>query len=223
MFFYFDICILFCVFYAQLNEYVQFALPFSAFVFMYVFVYVFLSAFMCVPLRTKTWGVRNLTIPFPSLSWSLPNPAAATEQQAFQPWPERLNSSVEELLQSSLSLGGQDQGQEREGQEEEWEEGQGTKQALEVTSGLQADLEPKTQSEFVTSNPFSFTPRVREVESTPMTMENIQEVIRSVQEMDEMNEMNDVYEENIWKAQSPGRYRKFCLPHRPYLPRCLWE
>ncbi|XP_073645207.1 acrosin-binding protein isoform X2 [Tursiops truncatus] len=129
----------------------------------------------------------------------------ATEQQAFQPWPERLNSSVEELLQSSLSLGGQDQGQEREGQEEEWEEGQGTKQALEVTSGLQADPEPKTQSEFVTSNPFSFTPRVREVESTPMTMENIQEIIQSVQEMDEMNEMNDVYEENIWKAQSPGR------------------
>ncbi|KAM9071913.1 acrosin-binding protein isoform 2-T2 [Megaptera novaeangliae] len=36
----------------------------------------------------------------------------ATERQAFQPWPERLNSNVEELLQSSLSLGGQDQGQE---------------------------------------------------------------------------------------------------------------
>lgn len=109
-FFYFDICILSCVFYAQLNECVQFALPSSAFVFMYVFVcvYVFLSAFMCVPLWTKTREFRNLTIPFPSLSWSLPNPAAATEQQAFQPWPERLNSSVEELLQSSLSLGGQD-------------------------------------------------------------------------------------------------------------------
>lgn len=127
---------------------------------------------------------------------------------------------MEELLQSSLSLGGQDQGQEREGQEEEREEGQGTKQALEATSGLQADPEPKTQSEFVSSNPFSFTPRVREVESTPMMMEDIQEVIRSVQETDEVN---DVYEKNIWKAQSPGRYRKFCLSHRPYLPCCLWE
>ncbi|XP_032502622.1 acrosin-binding protein isoform X5 [Phocoena sinus] len=132
----------------------------------------------------------------------------ATEQQAFQPWPERLNSSVEELLQSSLSLGGQDQGQEREGQEEEREEGQGTKQALEATSGLQADPEPKTQSEFVSSNPFSFTPRVREVESTPMMMEDIQEVIRSVQETDEVN---DVYEKNIWKAQSPGSLLQ--LPH----------
>lgn len=127
---------------------------------------------------------------------------------------------MEELLQSSLSLGGQDQGQEQEGQEEEREEGQGTKQALEATSGLQADPEPKTQSEFVSSNPFSFTPRVREVESTPMMMEDIQEVIRSVQETDEVN---DVYEKNIWKAQSPGRYRKFCLSHRPYLPCCLWE
>ncbi|TKC52142.1 acrosin-binding protein isoform X1 [Monodon monoceros] len=150
-------------------------------------------------------------VPLTTMTSPKSSHTTATEQQAFQPWPERLNSSVEELLQSSLSLGGQDQGQEREGQEEEWEEGQGTKQALEATSGLQADPEPKTQSEFVSSNPFSFTPRVREVESTPMMMENIQEVIRSVQEMDEMNEMNDVYEENIWKAQSPGSLLQ--LPH----------
>ena len=199
---------------------------------MYVFVCVYV--FMGVPLRAKTLGVRNLTVPFPPLSWSLPHPAAATERQAFQPWPERLNSNVEELLQSSLTLGGQDQGQEHrqeQGQEEEaeeeeekeekQEEGQGTKEALEAMSGLQADPEPKTQSEFASSNPFSFTPRVREVESTPMMMESIQELIRSVQEMDEMN---DVYEEeNIWRAQSPGRYRKFCLPHRPYPPCSLWE
>lgn len=33
----------------------------------------------------------------------------ATERQAFQAWPERLNSNVEELLLSSLSLGGQEQ------------------------------------------------------------------------------------------------------------------
>ncbi|XP_058938542.1 acrosin-binding protein isoform X2 [Kogia breviceps] len=135
----------------------------------------------------------------------------ATERQAFQPWPERLNSNVEELLQSSLSLGGQDQGQEQE-EEEEQEEGQGTKEALEAMSGLQADPEPKTQSESVSSNPVSFTRRVREVESTPIVMENVQELIRSVQEMDEMNEMNDVYEEeNIWKAQSPGSLLQ--LPH----------
>ncbi|XP_059970032.1 acrosin-binding protein isoform X3 [Mesoplodon densirostris] len=130
----------------------------------------------------------------------------------LQPWPERLNSTVEELLQFSLSLGGQDQGQELEGQEEEREEGQGTKQALEATSGLQADPEPKTQSEFVSSNPSSFIPRVREVESTAMMTEDIQELVRSMQEMDEMNEMNDVYEEaNIWKAQSPGSLLQ--LPH----------
>ncbi|XP_057559133.1 acrosin-binding protein [Hippopotamus amphibius kiboko] len=147
----------------------------------------------------------------------------ATERQVLQPWPERLNSNVEELLQSSLSLGGQDQGQEHkqeEGQEQEeqeeeqeeegkQEEGQGTAQALEAMSALQADPAPKFQAEFVSSNPFSFTPRVREVESTPTRMENIQELIRSAQEMDEMS---DTYEEeNIWKAQSPGSLLQ--LPH----------
>uniref|UniRef100_A0A4W2GE26 Acrosin-binding protein n=1 Tax=Bos indicus x Bos taurus TaxID=30522 RepID=A0A4W2GE26_BOBOX len=161
----------------------------------------------------------------------------ATERQVFQPWPERLNSNVEELLQSSLSLGGQEQGQEpkqeqgqehkqergqehkqeegqeqeeqEEEQEEEKQEGQGTEEALESVSRLQADPEPKFRSELVSSNPFSFTPRVREVESTPMLMENLQELIRSAQEM---NEMNDVYDgETIWRSQSPGSLLQ--LPH----------
>lgn len=196
---------------------------------------VFLCVSLRVPLLTETLGATSLTAPFPSLSRSLPNLVAATGRQVFQPWPERLNNNVEELLQSSLSLGGQEQGQEHkqehkqeqgqehkqdEGQEQEeqeeeqeeegkQEEGQGTEESLEAMSGLQADSEPKFQSEFVSSNPFSFTPRVREVESTPMMMENIQELIRSAQEMDEMG---DVYEEeNIWRAQSPGSLLQ--LPH----------
>jgi len=209
-------------------------------------VFVCLYMFMCVPLQRR--NARSLTFPFPSLSWSLANPVAATERQVFQPWPERLNSNVEELLQSSLSLGGQEQGQEpkqeqgqehkqergqehkqeegqeqeeqEEEQEEEKQEGQGTEEALESVSRLQADPEPKFRSELVSSNPFSFTPRVREVESTPMLMENLQELIRSAQEM---NEMNDVYDgETIWRSQSPGRYWTFCLPHRPHPSLCLW-
>ncbi|KAM9683512.1 acrosin-binding protein isoform 2-T2 [Dama dama] len=169
---------------------------------------------------------------------SMSSHITATERQVFQPWPERLNSNVEELLQSSLSLGGQEQGQEHkqeqgqehkqelgqehkqeEGQEQEeqeeeqeeekQEEGQGTEEALESVSRLQADPEPKFPSELVSSNPFSFTPRVREVESTPMLMENLQELIRSAQEMDEMN---DVYDgETIWRSQSPGSLLQ--LPH----------
>ncbi|XP_043297459.1 acrosin-binding protein isoform X2 [Cervus canadensis] len=169
---------------------------------------------------------------------SMSSHITATERQVFQPWPERLNSNVEELLQSSLSLGGQEQGQEhkqeqgqehkqelgqehkhQEGQEQEeqeeeqeeekQEEGQGTEEALESVSRLQADPEPKFPSELVSSNPFSFTPRVREVESTPMLMENLQELIRSAQEMDEMN---DVYDgETIWRSQSPGSLLQ--LPH----------
>ena len=208
-----------------------------AYVFICVFVCIYV--FMCVPLQRQ--NARSLTIPFPSLSPSLANPAAATERQVFQPWPERLNSNVEELLQSSLSLGGQEQGQEHkqeqgqehkqeEGQEQEeqeeeqeeekQEEGQGTEEALESVSRLQADPEPKFPSELVSSNPFSFTPRVREVESTPMLMENHQELIRSAQEMDEMN---DVYDgDTIWRSQSPGRYWKFCLPHQPHPSSCLW-
>ncbi|KAM9683513.1 acrosin-binding protein isoform 3-T3 [Dama dama] len=47
------------------------------------------------------------------------------------------------------------------------------------------------------------------VESTPMLMENLQELIRSAQEMDEMN---DVYDgETIWRSQSPGSLLQ--LPH----------
>ncbi|XP_069346863.1 acrosin-binding protein [Eulemur rufifrons] len=162
------------------------------------------------------------------------------ERQAFPPWPERLNNNVEQLLQSSLSLGGQEQatdhkqeqgvehkpeqteqtqehkqeeGQEQEEQEEEQEEegkqeeGQGTEEGLEALSGVQTDAEPKFQSE--SSNPSSFTPRVREVESAPMMMENIQELIRSAQEMDEMNEIYD--EEPDWRHQNPGSLLQ--LPH----------
>lgn len=158
----------------------------------------------------------------------------ATERQAFQAWPERLNNNVEELLQSSLSLGGkeqqssrkqgqeqhkqeqvqehkQEEGQEQEEQEEEeeeeeakQEEGQGTEEGLESVSSLQSDPEPKFQSDSLSSNPSSFTPRVREVDSPPLMMENIQELIRSAQEMDEMNKLYD----NSWRSQSTGRYRK---------------
>lgn len=142
---------------------------------------------------------------------------------------------MEELLQSSLSLGGQEQGSERkqeqgqehkqeqgqehkqeEGQEQEeqeeleeegkQEEGQGAEEGLESMAGLQTDPELKFQSEFVSSNPFSFTPRVREVESTPMMIENIQELIRSAQEMDEMNDLYD--EEPVWRKPTRDRYRQ---------------
>uniref|UniRef100_A0A9L0SNH7 Acrosin-binding protein n=1 Tax=Equus caballus TaxID=9796 RepID=A0A9L0SNH7_HORSE len=182
-------------------------------------------------------------IPPTTMTSPMSSHITATERPAFQPWPERLNNNVEELLQSSLSLGGQEQGpdhkqeqrqehkqeqgqeskqeegQEQEEQEEErkeerkQEEGQGAEKALEAMPRLQTDSEPKFQSESLPSSPFSFTPRVREVESTPIMMENIQELIRTAQEMDAMN---DIYEEDsIWKNQSPGGYKKFQLPRRP--------
>ncbi|KAF3816420.1 hypothetical protein GH733_014593 [Mirounga leonina] len=84
-----------------------------------------------------------------------------------------------------------------------------TEEGLESMAGLQTDPELKFQSEFVSSNPFSFTPRVREVESTPMMMENIQELIRSAQEMDEMNDLYD--EEPVWKK--PTRDSLLQMPH----------
>ncbi|XP_077025961.1 acrosin-binding protein isoform X3 [Tamandua tetradactyla] len=159
----------------------------------------------------------------------------ATERQIFQPWPERLNNNVEELLQSSLSLGGQEPGsdhkqeqaqehkeehkqeegqeQEEQGEEQEEEEGkdegQGTEEGLDALSGLQTDLESNLQAESLSSNPSSFTPRVREVESTPMMLENIQELIHSAQELDEINDMYD--EESYWKSQSSGSLLQ--LPH----------
>lgn len=174
-----------------------------------------------------------MILSFPSLPWSFLTLAAATERQAFQPWPERLNNNVEELLQSSLSLGGKEQdsnqkqepgqrkqeqgeerrkeeGQERDEEEEEEEEeetkeeGQGTEEGMESMSSLQSGLEPKFQSEALSSNPSSFTPRVREVDSAPLMMENIQELIRSAQEMDEMNKLYD----DSSRSQSTGRYRK---------------
>lgn len=174
-------------------------------------------------------------VPPTTMTSAMASHASATERQAFQPWPERLNNNVEELLQSSLSLGGkeqlssrkqvqeqrkqeqiqehkQEEGQEQEEQEEEeeeeeakQEEGQGTEEGLESASNLQSDSEPKFQSESLSSNPSSsFTPRVREVDSPPLMMENIQDLIRSAQEMDAMNELND----NSWRSQSTGRYRK---------------
>ncbi|XP_029809827.1 acrosin-binding protein isoform X2 [Suricata suricatta] len=178
-------------------------------------------------------------VPPTTMTSPLSSHVTATERQAFQPWPERLNNNVEELLQSSLSLGGQEQGsehkqekgqehkhkqgqehkqeegQEQEEQEEEMEEegkqeeGQGTEEGLESMTRLQSDPELKFQSEFVSSNPFSFTPRVREVESTSMIMENIQELIRSAQEMDEINDLYD--EEPIWKK--PSRDSLLQMPH----------
>nr|KAF6493356.1 acrosin binding protein [Rousettus aegyptiacus] len=177
----------------------------------------------------------------PSTTMTSPMSAhiTATERQAFQPWPERLNNNVEELLQSSLSLGGQekgpdhkqntgqehrqeqgqehkqDEGQEQEEQEEEQEEegkqeeGQGTEEGLEAMSELQTDSQSKFQAEFLSSKPFAYPPRVREVESTPMTLENIQELIRSAQEMDEMN---DIYDEgSIWRSPDSGGLLQ--LPH----------
>ncbi|XP_058414948.1 acrosin-binding protein isoform X2 [Diceros bicornis minor] len=178
-------------------------------------------------------------VPPTTMTSPMSSHVTATERPSFRPWPERLNNNVEELLQSSLSLGGQEQGSDRkqehgqehkqeqeqehkqeEGQEQEeqeeeqkeegkQEEGQGTEETLEAMPGLQTDSEPTFQSESLSSNRFSFTPRVREVESTPIMMENIQELIRTAQEMDEMN---DIYEEDsIWKNQSPGSLLQ--LPH----------
>ncbi|XP_059114579.1 acrosin-binding protein isoform X1 [Peromyscus eremicus] len=177
-------------------------------------------------------------VPATTMTSPMASHATATEQrQAFQPWPERLNNNVEELLQSSLSLGGKEQqgghkqvqeqhkqelvqdhkqedGQEQEEQEEEeeeeetkQEEGQGTEEGLESVSNLQSYSEPKFQSESLSPNPSSFTPRVREVDSAPLMMENIQELIRSAQEMDEMNELYD----NSWRSQSTGSLLQ--LPH----------
>ncbi|XP_008823624.1 acrosin-binding protein [Nannospalax galili] len=165
--------------------------------------------------------------------------ATATERQAFQPWPERLNNNVEELLQSSLSLGGkeqqterkpgqeqhkqeqgqehkQEEGQEQEEQEEEeeeeetkQEEGQGTEESLESMTSLQTDSEPRFESESLSSNPSSFTPRVREVDSAPLMMENIQKLIQSAQEMDDMNQMYK--EDSSWRGQNSGSILQ--LPH----------
>ncbi|OBS65078.1 hypothetical protein A6R68_06397, partial [Neotoma lepida] len=109
----------------------------------------------------------------------------------------------------------QEDGQEQEEQEEEeeeeeetkQEEGQGTEESLESVSGVQSFPGPKFQLESLSSNPSSFTPRVREVESAPLMMENIQELIRSAQEMDEMNELYD----NSWRSQSTGSLLQ--LPH----------
>ncbi|XP_004692620.2 PREDICTED: acrosin-binding protein [Condylura cristata] len=179
-------------------------------------------------LDTSSVDAQSTTVTSPATSHAT---APATERQVFQPWPERLNNNVEELLQSSLSLGGQEQGQERkqeqgqehkqdqgQGQEEQeeeqeeegkQEEEQGTEEEQESVSRLRTGATAKLRAEFMSSNPFSFTPRVREVDSTPLMMENIQELIRSAQEMDEMNDMYD--EDSIWKNQIPGSLLQ--LPH----------
>ncbi|KAL6064050.1 hypothetical protein STEG23_028570 [Scotinomys teguina] len=176
-------------------------------------------------------------VPATTMTSPMASHATVTERQAFQPWPERLNNNVEELLQSSLSLGGKEQqgshkqaqdqhkqelvqdhkqedGQEQEKQEEEeeeeemnQEEGQGTEEGLESVSGLQSYSEPRILSESLSSDPSSFTPRVREVDSAPLMVENIQELIRSAQELDEMNERYD----NSWRSRSTGSLLQ--LPH----------
>lgn len=87
-------------------------------------------------------------------------------------------------------------------------------------SGLQTDSQPKFQAEVLSPNPFSFTPRVREVETTPVMMENIQELIRSAQEMDERNDVYD--EDSTWKSQNSGRYRKSWAPTSPTLPAAFF-
>nr|XP_012328238.1 acrosin-binding protein isoform X1 [Aotus nancymaae] len=177
--------------------------------------------------------LKEIDTPAEVLSTMMTSPISphftVTEHRAFQPWPERLNHNVEELLQSSLALGGQEQapehkqeqgvehrqehkqkaGQEPEQEEGKQEEGRGTKEGLEAMSRLQTDSKPKFHSESLSSNPPSFTPRVREVQSTPMMMENIQELIRSAQEMGEMNEIYD--EESYWRNQKPGSLLQ--LPH----------
>ncbi|KAM6215825.1 acrosin-binding protein [Rhynchocyon petersi] len=155
----------------------------------------------------------------------------ATERQAFQPWPERLNSNVDELLQSSLSLGGQEQvsdhkqehkqedGQERkeeEGQEEQeeeqieeanQEEGQegAEEEGAEIMSELQADPESNFRSESLSPNLPSFTPRVRKVRSTHLMADIVKELLRSPQEM------NDVHEEEMLNSHNRGGLLK--LPH----------
>nr|XP_004668735.2 acrosin-binding protein [Jaculus jaculus] len=172
-----------------------------------------------------------------TMSSSTASHVTATERQAFQPWPERLNNNMEELLQSSLSLAGQEQtshklgqdqgskeqskqhrqeeGQEQEEQEEEQEEGQGTEETLESMSSLQTDAERRFLSESLSSSPPSFTPRVREADSPPMMMmENIQDLIRSAQEMDEMNGLYNEY--SSWRTQNTAG-SLLQLPHKETL------
>uniref|UniRef100_G1QEW6 Acrosin-binding protein n=1 Tax=Myotis lucifugus TaxID=59463 RepID=G1QEW6_MYOLU len=150
---------------------------------------------------------------------------------------------LQELLQASMSLGGpervsghkqgqrqeqqQEQGQkhkqegeqEQEKQEEEeeeeegkQEEGQGTRERLHAMYGLQTDSEPKHQAG-LSSNPLSFAARVRKVKSTPMMVENIQELSQSAQEMDEMSGVFD--EDSAWRSQNSGSLLQ--LPHEEAL------
>lgn len=160
--------------------------------------------------------------------------AKATARQAYQAWPERLSSNVEELLQSSLLLGGQEQtashkqeegqeqhkqesaqehkqeeGQEQEEEEEEGkqEESQGMEEALGTVASLQMGSDPKPQSESLSADPRSFSARVREADLAPLMMENIQELILSAQEMEEMYD-----EDAYWRRQNHGSLLQ--LPHK---------
>ncbi|XP_036923778.1 acrosin-binding protein isoform X2 [Sturnira hondurensis] len=99
--------------------------------------------------------------------------------------------------------------EEEEEEEEKEKEGQGSEEGLRAMSRLQTDSEPKLQADSLFSNPFSFTARVREAKSTPMMMENIQELIRSPLEMEEMSDMYD--DDSAWKSQSAGSLLQ--LPH----------
>nr|XP_012788639.1 unnamed protein product [Sorex araneus] len=158
----------------------------------------------------------------------------AGERQAFPPWPERLHNNIEELLQSSLSLGGQDlahehrlkdqaqkhkqdevlaqdeqeEDQEEEEEEYEEEEAQETSGAASL-AGLQREaaeggprLLPRLRRKFFPSSLFTFTPRVREVDSYPLMMENMQELLRSAQGADGASETYDG--DPTWKNQTPG-------------------
>ncbi|XP_040834948.1 acrosin-binding protein [Ochotona curzoniae] len=160
-------------------------------------------------------------VPPTTVSSSLASHMTATERQVFQPWPERLNNNVEELLQSSLSLGGQEQtpdrkqdqnqeqhkqeqsqehkeeGQEEEEQEEEQEEegkqeeGQGTEEGLDTLSRWHRSLGSVFRAQSISSNLPPLSRRAREAESSDTMMEDIQAFIRSAQEMDDTNEGYD--------------------------------
>ncbi|XP_060046174.1 acrosin-binding protein isoform X2 [Erinaceus europaeus] len=185
----------------------------------------------------SSFEVPSTTMASPSTT-SHATATATRDRQTLQPWPERLNNNVKELLQSSLSLGGQEpgsehkpsgpgqqhkqeqglehkqeEGLEQEEQEEEQEEeskqeeGQATEESLE--SGLQRNSKSDLKAALLSSDSFSFTPRVREAELPPIMMDNIQELIRSAQEMDDMS---DLYNEgSTWKSQSPGSLLQ--IPH----------
>ncbi|XP_066217338.1 acrosin-binding protein [Saccopteryx leptura] len=127
------------------------------------------------------------------------------QDQGHEHEPEQEQEHKQEEGQEQEEQEGEEEEEEEEGQQEE---GQGTEEGLYSMSGLQTDSDPKLQAD-LSSAPFSFTARVREVESTPLMTENIQELIHSTQEMDEMS---DTYDEgSFWRSQSSSSLLQ--LPH----------